>query len=250
MGITPDTSPPETWACARPAIRSSSAARLTPPEYAGCRHDTAHARELFAPLGALLRSCRSGALVRPGSALAALPRLPDSTRRGSRARRRHRHRARRRRAPPPRLPRHRARPERRDARRRAPTAREPGRARRGSRRVDAVCRRVLRPPDLHVPASVRRRSRRDARRARACRAPGGSCRLARVRRPPQACASALGALRPGWRSRSRDGSCETAGTRSAASSADRSATSGRATRSSASSSSGAQRACTSSTSAV
>ena len=71
----------------------------------------------------VLRPRRSGALARPGSALAALPRLASSSGSRPRPRRRYGNGTRRRRAPPRRIPRHRARPERGDARSRAQQAR-------------------------------------------------------------------------------------------------------------------------------
>ena len=118
----------------------------------------------------VVRPRRSGALARPGSALASLPRLAAATRRRARARRRHRNGARRRRAPPPRLRVTGLDQSAEMLAERAPAVRRPRRARRGVGRVAALRRRLLRPPHVHVPAPLRRRPGRDARRARARRA--------------------------------------------------------------------------------
>ena len=104
-------------------------------------------------------------------------------------------------------------------------------------------RRLVRPPHVHVPPPLRGRPGDDARGARARRAPGRHDRLARVRRPRAARRRCVGALRPRRPCRSRERLSATAGTRSAASSAGRSAPSGPATRSSGSSSGGARPAC-------
>ena len=107
----------------------------------------------------------------------------------------------------------------------------------------AVRRRRVRPPHVHVPAPLRRRSRGDARAS--SRASCG--RAASSRRSSSACRA--GSRGPLWELYVRAGlparrtrAAARAGTRSATSSAARSARSGRRTRSSASSSSGARRA--------
>ena len=73
--------------------------------------------------------------------------------------------------------------------------RRPRRARRGVGHRDPVRRRVVRPPHVHVPAALRRRSRRDPGRAGARRPPGRDDREPRVLRPAWHLAAALGSLR-------------------------------------------------------
>ena len=60
---------------------------------------------------------------------------------------------------------------------------------------DPVPGRLVRPPHVHVPAALRRRPRRDARRARPRRPPRRHDRVARVLRSARRLAAALGALR-------------------------------------------------------
>ncbi len=126
----------------------------------------------------------------------------------------------------------------RDARAGTPEIRRRGRARRGLGGVAAVRRRELRPRHVHVPPALRRRPRRDARRARTRRAHRRNGCVARVRRSGRTRASGMGAVRPCRAPARRPRARRTAGARSATSSATRFARTGRRIRSSASSSSG------------
>ena len=119
--------------------------------------------------------------------------------------------------------------------------RRPGRARRGVGDRAPVRGRVVRPPHVHLPAALRRRSGRDARAS----SRGSSARAARSRSlefcvPARHLAAALGSLRRRRPARRRAADLAAAGTTSAASSARRSAASTSAGRSSASSSSGSE----------
>ena len=116
-----------------------------------------------------------------------------------------------------------------------------GRARRGVGHRAPLRRRLVRPPHVHLPAALRRRSRprRCAELARVVR-PGGTIAIARVLRAARDLAAALGSLRRRRPARCRPPDLARAGTRSAASSARRSAASTSGCRSSASSSSGAR----------
>src|SRR5918993_3911111 len=161
------------------------------------------------PAGANVRPVRGSPLLRTGSALAPLPRLPDESRTGRPcAGRGHRDRrggdgAR----APLWVPRRRARPERGDAgrgtearRRRGPEW--PNRARPGRGRAAAVRRRFVRWADVHVPPPLRDRSPRDAPRAGPCRSAGRDDCDARVRRsarPRPSRVGTLGADRPARR---------------------------------------------------
>ena len=87
---------------------------------------------------------------------------------------------------------------------------------------------AFRPPHRHVPPPLRRRSGRDARRARARRPPGRRRGLARVRRARPGSRARLGALRPRRPPARRPRRCGTAGARSVTSSEGRSARTGSA----------------------
>ena len=187
--------------------------------------DTRAGEELFAPLGPTYDRYAPAALLRPGSALAALPRLADRGRPGRpRARRRDRDRRGRARARPPEgLRRRRRRPEPRDARRGAPPAGRADRAGRGERRRAAVRRRRVRRPHLHLPAALRRRPAR-----RSASSPGSSARAGRS--PASSSAFPRGLWRALWELHVRAGLPAvglrlpaTAGARPARSSAPRSA---------------------------
>ena len=94
-----------------------------------------------------------------------------------------------------RLPGHRARPEPGDAgRARGRLVRRQRRPRRGVGRGAAVRRGGVRPPDVHVPAPLRRRSGGDAARARAGRPAGRDGRGARVRRASRPLAASVGGV--------------------------------------------------------
>ena len=153
-----------------------------------------HALALFAPLGPTLRPGRRRALVRPGSALAPLPRLahPAPTAATCSTSRREPVSSPTELVPPDGAPSPGVdqSPEMLAAAR-APL-RRPRRARPGVGRVAPVRRRVVRPPHVHVSAALRRRSRRGAPRARARRPAGRHGRDARVRR----CRAGL--ARPLW----------------------------------------------------
>ena len=138
---------------------------------------------------------------------------------------------------------HGARPEPGHARGGAAPVRRPRRARRGVGDRDPVPGRLVRPPHVHVPAPLRRRSRRDA----APSSPASSGRAARSRTSSSASRAASGGrsgISTSASASRRRPHPRRAGTTSAASSARRSAASTSGGRSSASSSCGGRRAST------
>ena len=158
-----------------------------------------------------LRPLRRAALVRPGPALAALPRLAHRRRADRhRARRRHRDGARSRSSSCAR------RTATSSASTRAPEMLDDGPRRRARRRGEKIRLEqgdarslpfedgAVRRADVHLPPALRRRPGRDAARAGARRAPGRDDRRARVRRARAAsggrsgsCGCASGCRRPG-----------------------------------------------------
>ena len=152
--------------------------------------------ELFAPLGP--RYDRLGALLSFGQdprwRRAMVSHIPRDG--GQRARRRDGHRPRRRAAARAGPPGHRPRPEPRHARGRAEQVRRPRRARRGVGHRDPLRRRLVRPPHVHLPAALRRRSRPRpcAELARVVR-PGGTIANLEFCVPAWHLAAALGSLR-------------------------------------------------------
>ena len=192
-------------------------------------HRARAAHALFAPLGPPYDRMGATPLVRPGSAVAAIPRRPAPAGRRAGARRRDRHRPRRGAAPRPRLQGHRPRPERGDARARARAARRARRAGRGLGRVAPVPRRDF----DHLTFTYLLRYVDDPARALAS-SRASSARAGRSGWSSSASRAGSGG-RPGtsgWAPacRSRGASSRRAGTRSAASSARRSASSTRVPR--------------------
>src|SRR5215467_13134186 len=196
-------SPGPANAAAALAIRPTSSATLMRPEYGrgGLRTHTSRARAVRAARPDLRPLCQS-ALVRPGPALAFVPRLANPARRRSSARRRNRNRCSRHRAGAheagPRGGRRRSEPGDARGRTRPRCARRPERTDRAARRTSrgaAVRGRGVRCGHLHLPAALRRRRALDDARAgpgRSARRDGGD---ARVRTAARRVAAALGALR-------------------------------------------------------